>query len=44
MNGSDGMDEMTTHTRRENARRAGVAAGVPADRINELPPEIRTLT
>lgn len=27
------MDEMTTYTRRENARRAGVAAGVPADRI-----------
>lgn len=27
------MDEMTTYTRRENARRAAVAAGVPADRI-----------
>ena len=27
------MDEMTTYTRRENARRAGVAAGVPADCI-----------
>ncbi|MFC3162442.1 hypothetical protein [Ciceribacter thiooxidans] len=27
------MEEMTTYTRRENARRAGVAAGVPAERI-----------
>ncbi|SIQ75388.1 hypothetical protein SAMN05880590_10712 [Rhizobium sp. RU35A] len=27
------MDEMTTYTRRENARRAGVAAGVPSERI-----------
>lgn len=27
------MEEMTTYTRRENARRAGVDAGVPAERI-----------
>lgn len=27
------MNNVTTYTRRENARRAGVAAGVPAERI-----------
>jgi hypothetical protein len=27
------MNDVTTYTRRENARRAGVAAGVPAERI-----------